>query len=71
MMHFTVDEKARQVMLTDEGVALGEELLGVDNLYDPRNIDKLHHINQALKAHQLFQRDVDYIVKDGRGGHRR
>ena len=63
--HFTVDEKSRQAMLTDEGVALGEELLGVDNLYDPRNIDKLHHINQALKAHQLFQRDVDYIVKDG------
>jgi len=64
-LHFTVDEKARQVMLSDEGVALGEELLGVENLYDPRNIDKLHHINQALKAHQLFQRDVDYIVKEG------
>jgi len=63
--HFSVDEKARQVMLTDEGVALGEELLKVDNLYDPRNIDKLHHINQALKAHVLFQRDVDYIVKNG------
>ncbi len=63
--HFTIDEKARQVMLTDEGVALGEELLEIDNLYDPRNIDMLHHINQALKAHQLFQRDVDYIVKNG------
>jgi preprotein translocase subunit SecA len=63
--HFTLDEKARQVMLTDEGVALGEELLDADNLYDPRNIDKLHHINQALKAHFIFQRDVDYIVKDG------
>ena len=63
--HFTVDEKANQLMLDDEGVALGEELLGVDNLYDPRNIEKLHHINQALKAHNLFQRDVDYIVKDG------
>ncbi len=63
--HFTVDEKANQVLLNDEGVALGEELLAVDNLYDPRNIDKLHHINQALKAHNLFQRDVDYIVKNG------
>jgi len=63
--HFTVDEKSKQALLTDEGVALGEELLGVDNLYDPRNIDKLHHLNQALKAHQLFQRDVDYIVKEG------
>ena len=63
--HYTKDEKARQVMLTDEGVILGEELLDVDNLYDPRNINQLHHINQALKAHVLFQRDVDYIVKNG------
>jgi preprotein translocase subunit SecA len=63
--HFTVDEKGKQVLLTDEGVALGEELLGADNLYDPRNIDKLHHLNQALKAHHMFQRDVDYIVKEG------
>ncbi len=64
-VHYTKDEKARQAMLTDEGVMLGEELLGVDNLYDPRNINQLHHINQALKAHVLFQRDVDYIVKNG------
>ncbi|MEA2114642.1 MAG: preprotein translocase subunit SecA, partial [Thermodesulfobacteriota bacterium] len=63
--HYTKDEKARQSMLTDEGVMLGEELLGVENLYDPRNINQLHHINQALKAHVLFQRDVDYIVKNG------
>ena len=63
--HYTKDEKARQVMLTDEGVMLGEELLNVDNLYDPQNINQLHHINQALKAHVLFQRDVDYIVKNG------
>jgi preprotein translocase subunit SecA len=64
-VHYTKDEKSRQAMLTDEGVILGEELLGVDNLYDPRNINQLHHINQALKAHVLFQRDVDYIVKNG------
>ena len=63
--HYTKDEKARQSMLTDEGVMLGEELLDVENLYDPRNINQLHHINQALKAHVLFQRDVDYIVKNG------
>ncbi len=64
--HYTKDEKARQVMLTDEGVMLGEELLGVENLYDPRNINHLHHVNQALKAHFLFKKDVDYIVKDGK-----
>jgi preprotein translocase subunit SecA len=63
--HFTLDEKDRQVMLTDDGVALGEELLDADNLYDPKSIDKLHHINQALKAHFVFHRDVDYLVKDG------
>ena len=63
--HYTKDEKARQVLLTDEGVLLAEELLEVDNLYDPRNINHLHHVNQALKAHVLFQRDVDYIVKNG------
>ncbi len=62
--HYTVDEKAKQISLTDEGVALGEELLGVDNLYDPVNIEKLHHVNQALKAHVLFKKDVDYIVSN-------
>jgi preprotein translocase subunit SecA len=64
-VHYTVDEKARQVSLTEEGVALGEELLEVDNLYDPGSIEKLHHLNQALKAHVLFQSDVDYIVSNG------
>jgi len=64
-VHYNVDEKARAVTLTEEGVALGEKLLGVDNLYDPRNIDLLHHLNQALKAHKLFKRDVDYLVRDG------
>ena len=63
--HYTKEEKSRQVMLNDEGVALAEELLEVDNLYDPRNINYLHHVNQALKAHYVFQRDVDYIVKNG------
>jgi preprotein translocase subunit SecA len=63
--HYTKDEKARQVMLTDEGVFLAQDLLKVDNLYDPGSINQLHHVNQALKAHVLFQRDVDYIVKNG------
>ena len=64
--HYTVDEKARQVSLTDEGVMLGEELLEVENLYDPTSIEKLHHLNQSLKAHVLFKRDVDYIINDGK-----
>ena len=63
--HYTLDEKSKSVSMTEEGVALGEELLKVDNLYDPQNIEYLHHLNQALKAHLLFQRDVDYLVKDG------
>ena len=63
--HYLVDEKGRQVSLNEDGIALGEKLLKVDNLYDPRNIEYLHHLNQSLKAHVLFKRDVDYIVKDG------
>jgi preprotein translocase subunit SecA len=63
--HFTIDEKARTAVLTEDGVAFCENLLQVDNLYDPKYIELLHHINQALKAHTLFKRDVDYIVKDG------
>jgi preprotein translocase subunit SecA len=62
---FTIDEKARSAVLTEEGVARAERLLQVDNLYDPKYIELLHHINQALKAHTLFKRDVDYIVKNG------
>ncbi|MFO7840208.1 MAG: preprotein translocase subunit SecA [Desulfosalsimonadaceae bacterium] len=62
---YTVDEKAKSAMLTEEGVAKAEQLLNVDNLYDSKNIDLLHHVNQALKAHSLFKRDVDYIVKEG------
>jgi preprotein translocase subunit SecA len=63
-IHYTVDEKAKSSTLTEEGVALGEKLLNVENLYEPSNIESLHHLNQALKAHTLFKRDVDYIVKD-------
>ncbi len=62
---YKIDEKARSVTLTEEGVAHAETMLGVENLYDPGNIELLHHTNQALKAHTLFKRDVDYIVKEG------
>ncbi len=62
---YAIDEKARSAVLTEEGVAKAERLIKVENLYDPRNIETLHHINQALKAHTLFKRDVDYIVKEG------
>src|SRR2546422_4799423 len=62
---YTIDEKHRSATLTEEGIAKCERLLGVSNLYDPSQIDMLHHVTQALKAHTLFKRDVDYVVKDG------
>src|SRR5262245_28669201 len=62
---YTIDEKHRSVTLAEEGIAKCERLLGVANLYDPSQIDMLHHVTQALKAHTLFRRDVDYVVKDG------
>ncbi len=61
---FTVDEKAKTAMLTEVGVAHCEELLGVDNLFDPANITAQHHVLQSLKAHHVFKRDVDYIVQN-------
>src|SRR5207249_3862759 len=62
---YAIDEKHRSATLTEEGVSKCERLLGVANLYDPSQIDTLHHVTQALKAHTLFKRDVDYVVKDG------
>ncbi|MCB0321744.1 MAG: preprotein translocase subunit SecA, partial [Bdellovibrionales bacterium] len=62
---FEVDLKSKQPMLTEEGVANCERLLEVDNLYDPNNISMLHHVNIALRAHTVFERDVDYVVRDG------
>jgi preprotein translocase subunit SecA len=62
---YTVDEKSRTVVLTEEGVAHVENYLKIQNLFEPGNIEILHHVNQALKAHTLFKRDVDYLVKDG------
>ncbi|MCG8615972.1 MAG: preprotein translocase subunit SecA [Desulfobacterales bacterium] len=61
---YTLDEESKSVSMTEDGIARGEELLKVDNLYDPSNIEILHHLNQALKAHTLFKKDTDYIVKD-------
>ena len=63
---YTVDEKSKTVVLTEEGVAHVESILKVQNLYEPRNMDILHHVNQALRAHTLFKRDVDYLVKEGK-----
>jgi len=62
---YTIDEKSRAAILTEEGIAKVERLLGVENLYEPDQMDTLHHVHQALKAHTLFQCDVDYVVKDG------
>jgi len=67
---YKVDEKDRQVMLTDEGIRHAESLLGVSNLYDPSAIDTLHGLNQALLAHNLYKLDVEYMIRpkeDGRG----
>ena len=61
---YTLDEESKSVSLTEAGISRGENLLKVDNLYDPANIEILHHVNQALKAHTLFKRDTDYIVKN-------
>jgi preprotein translocase subunit SecA len=60
---FTVDEKSKSVTLTDEGINRVEDKLGIDNLYDPHNMEILHHVNQSLKAHYLFRRDRDYVVR--------
>ncbi|MGZ6290891.1 MAG: preprotein translocase subunit SecA [Syntrophales bacterium] len=62
---YTIDEKSRTVVLTEEGVARVEGSLKVQNLFEPRNMEILHHVNQALKAHTLFRRDVDYLVTEG------
>ena len=62
---FVVDEKNRTVILTEKGIKKAEELFGVDNLYSLENAALSHHLDQALKAHNLFEKDVDYVVKEG------
>ncbi len=62
---FKIDEKLKTVILTESGSSKVEKLLGVNNLYDASNIELVHHALQALRAHHLFKRDVEYVVKDG------
>jgi preprotein translocase subunit SecA len=62
---YTLDEKQRTATLTEEGVSKCERLLNLGNLYDPANMDIIHHVYQGLRAHALFQKDVDYVIKDG------
>jgi preprotein translocase subunit SecA len=62
---YTLDEKHKTATLTEEGVAKCERLLSLSNMYDPQNLETIHHVYQGLRAHSLFQRDVDYVVKEG------
>ncbi len=62
---FTVDEKTKQVTPTEEGSTKAEQALGINNIYDPVNLELLHHVIQGLRAHNLFHRDVEYMIKDG------
>ncbi len=63
--HFTRDEKQRAAVLTEEGIKKMEQVLGVENIYTERGFEEVHHIEQALRAHAIYKRDVDYVVKDG------
>ncbi len=63
--HFTVDEKDKVVLLTEDGITKAEELFEVENLYSPENATLPHMLDQALKANYLFEKDVDYVVQDG------
>ena len=63
--HYNIDEKRRSAILTDEGVSRVEQLLGIENIYEERGIRMVHHLEQALRAHTLYHRDKDYVVKDG------
>src|ERR1700730_2913889 len=62
---YTLDEKHRTATLTEEGFAKCERLLGLSNMSDPANIDIMHHVYQAMRAHALYKKDVDYVIKDG------
>src|SRR5690242_8986484 len=62
---YEIDEKLRTVSLLEPGIAKAEKMLGLENMYDPANMEFIHHVYQGLKAHALFLRDKDYVVKDG------
>lgn len=63
--HYTIDEKGRSAILTDDGVKKMEELLGIENIYTESGAAEVHHIEQALKAYAIFKKDVDYLINDG------
>ncbi len=63
---YTVDEQAHSAMLTDDGTERVEKLLGIDNLYDIKNLQVNHHVGQALRAHTLYKRDVNYLIEDSK-----
>jgi len=63
--HFTMEEKSKTASLTEEGNAKAEQLLGISNLFDPENIEILHHVYQGLKAHYLYRKDVEYMINNG------
>jgi preprotein translocase subunit SecA len=64
--HFTVDEKQRSAVLTEDGIIRVQDILQIGNLYEVKNIEVLHHVNQSLRAHTLFKNEVDYVVRDGK-----
>ena len=64
--YFVIDEKGKTVILSDAGIEYLQERFGVDNLYEPANIELLHTINQSLKAHMLYQNDVEYVIQEGK-----
>ena len=63
--HFTIDEKSKTIALTDSGISKAEELLGIDNIYTEKGIKYVHHLETAVRAQALFQKDKEYVVKDG------
>lgn len=64
--HYTVDEKARSAVLTEAGIVRVQEIMNIGNLYEMRNIETLHHVNQSLRAHTLFKNEVDYVIREGK-----
>ncbi len=62
---YTIDEKQKNAILTEQGALTVEKLLEIDNIFEPAQMETLHHVNQALKAHVIFKKDVDYVVKEG------
>jgi preprotein translocase subunit SecA len=64
-VHYEIDEKKRTIAISEEGIAKVEEILGVENLYDHVNVDMVHHLEQSIRAKELYKRDVEYVVEHG------